>query len=55
MKHLCFFFCFIIRLANFTDDKVFFQSTSGGSGLTEYVTKQFDASLNWKDVEWLVR
>lgn len=42
------------RLANFSDAKMELQS-DGGSGINEYVHKQFDPSLNWSDVEWLVK
>ncbi|XP_031629733.1 peroxisomal (S)-2-hydroxy-acid oxidase GLO3 [Contarinia nasturtii] len=42
-----------LRLANFTDEKLFVQS-AGGSGISEYVSAQFDATLNWNDVQWLV-
>lgn len=42
------------RLANFTDDKLTVQS-AGGSGINEYVASQFDSTLNWNDVEWLVQ
>ncbi|XP_055317179.1 uncharacterized protein LOC129576311 isoform X2 [Sitodiplosis mosellana] len=43
-----------LRLANFTDEKLIVQS-AGGSGINEYVASQFDPTLNWNDVEWLVR
>lgn len=43
-----------LQMANFIDDKKIVQS-AGGSGINEYVAKQFDPSLNWKDVEWLVK
>lgn len=43
-----------LQLANFVDDKTTIQS-SGGSGINEYVAKQFDPTLNWKDVQWLVK
>uniref|UniRef100_A0A1A9X3W8 (S)-2-hydroxy-acid oxidase n=1 Tax=Glossina brevipalpis TaxID=37001 RepID=A0A1A9X3W8_9MUSC len=47
-----------LRLANFAtkssqSDGVI--AESGGSGINKYVTSQFDASLTWKDVEWLVK
>lgn len=43
-----------LRLANFDDEKVFLKS-DGGSGIQEYVAKQFDATLTWDDVKWLVK
>lgn len=43
-----------LQMANFVDDKTAIQS-SGGSGINEYVSKQFDPTLNWKDVQWLVK
>ncbi|XP_075167325.1 hydroxyacid oxidase [Haematobia irritans] len=47
-----------LRLANFEtqssqSDGV--HSEEGTSGINEYVASQFDATLTWKDVEWLVR
>ncbi|XP_065369384.1 uncharacterized protein Hao [Calliphora vicina] len=47
-----------LRLANFQtqssqSDGV--QSEEGTSGINEYVSSQFDATLTWKDVEWLVK
>ena len=47
-----------LRLANFQSnssqsDGV--RSEEGTSGINEYVSSQFDASLTWKDVEWLVK
>lgn len=41
------------RLANFVDEKEIVNS-AGGSGINEYVKKQFDSTLNWSDVGWLV-
>lgn len=29
-------------------------NSDGGSGINEYVKKQFDSSITWKDVKWLV-
>lgn len=29
--------------------------SEGGSGLNEYVSTQFDATLNWHDLEWLTK
>lgn len=49
---MCANICF--RLANFTDEKLLLRS-AGGSGINEYVNSQFDPSLNWSDVEWLVK
>lgn len=46
--------CESFRLANFTDEKLVVQS-AGGSGINEYVANQFDPTLNWTDVEWLVQ
>lgn len=42
------------RLANFVDEKLLVQS-HGGSGINEYVAAQFDATLDWNDVKWLVK
>ncbi|XP_023300142.2 peroxisomal (S)-2-hydroxy-acid oxidase GLO5 [Lucilia cuprina] len=47
-----------LRLANFDaqssqSDGV--HSEVGTSGINEYVASQFDATLTWKDVEWLVK
>ncbi|XP_061396854.1 uncharacterized protein LOC133332468 [Musca vetustissima] len=47
-----------LRLANFDtrssqSDGV--HSEEGTSGINEYVASQFDATLTWKDVEWLVK
>lgn len=43
-----------LQMANFVDDKMLMKS-AGGSGINEYVAKQFDSSLNWNDVKWLVK
>lgn len=43
-----------LSMANFADDKTIMTS-SGGSGINEYVASQFDPTLSWKDVEWLVK
>lgn len=43
-----------LQMANFVGDKTNMES-SGGSGINEYVTKLFDATLNWKDVQWLTK
>lgn len=52
-SHLCVIrFVYFGRLANFTDEKVVMKS-GGGSGVNEYVSEQFDATINWTDVEWL--
>lgn len=41
------------RLANFANEKESVNS-AGGSGINEYVSTQFDSTLNWNDVKWLV-
>lgn len=43
-----------LKMANFEGDKTIVQS-AGGSGINEYVSKQFDPTVNWKDVQWLVK
>lgn len=40
-----------LKLANFESEV----KSSGGSGINEYVSRQFDPTLTWTDVEWLVR
>lgn len=40
------------RLENFTGNGIV--SSGGGSGINEYVKKQFDSSITWNDVKWLV-
>lgn len=40
-----------LRLANFSDSIV----SEGGSGINEYVSKQFDSSISWSDVSWLIK
>lgn len=45
-------------MANFTNENEFrnlANKSDGGSGINEYVAKLFDASLTWRDVEWLIR
>lgn len=44
----------VFRLANFVDEKIHVRS-HGGSGINEYVAAQFDATLDWNDVKWLVK
>lgn len=45
-----------LQLANFLDNRIAKKVDSeGGSGIQEYVSKQFDATLNWNDVKWLVK
>ncbi|GAB0087279.1 peroxisomal (S)-2-hydroxy-acid oxidase [Sergentomyia squamirostris] len=45
-----------LRMANFVGEKATqIQNTSGGSGLMEYVNKQFDDSITWEDLKWLVK
>jgi len=39
-----------LTLANFSDAVV----SEGGSGINEYVAKQFDPSITWDDVKWLL-
>lgn len=48
-SHLC--------LANFQNNSAQSEgvySERGASGINEYVTNQFDASLTWEDLKWLV-
>lgn len=40
-----------LNMANFSDVVV----SEGGSGINEYVAKQFDPSITWDDVEWLMK
>lgn len=40
-----------LTLANFSDSVI----SEGGSGINEYVTKQFDMSITWDDVSWLIK
>lgn len=40
-----------LTLANFSDSVI----SEGGSGINEYVSKQFDTSITWKDVDWLIK
>lgn len=40
-----------LSLANFSDSVI----SEGGSGINEYVTKQFDMSITWDDVAWLIK
>lgn len=45
---------FLCRLANFQGYKARkINSTTEGSGLNNYVEGLFDASLQWKDIQWL--
>lgn len=39
-----------LTMANFSDIVV----SEGGSGINEYVAKQFDPSITWDDVKWLM-
>ena len=41
-----------LRLGNFREDKEKFPEGEG-SGLAQYVSRQLDPTLTWKDVEWL--
>lgn len=43
-----------LQMGNFVDDKTILKST-GGSGVNEYASEQFDPTLDWKDVHWLVK
>lgn len=43
-----------LRLANF-ESQQFSVKSEGRSGIQEYVTKQFDPTLTWDDVKWLVK
>lgn len=40
-----------LTLANFSDSVI----SEGGSGINEYVTKQFDMTVTWNDVVWLIK
>lgn len=40
-----------LQLQNFVDGHV---NSAGGSGINEYVASQFDETITWKDVEWLI-
>lgn len=40
-----------LNMANFSD----IVESKGGSGINEYVAKQFDPSVTWKDVKWLMK
>lgn len=40
-----------LTLANFSDAVI----SEGGSGINEYVMKQFDMSISWSDVKWLIK
>ncbi|XP_063695701.1 uncharacterized protein LOC134827092 [Culicoides brevitarsis] len=42
-----------LKLANFEGDLASSVKSKGGSGINEYVTKQFNPTLTWKDVAWL--
>lgn len=39
-----------LTMANFSD----IVASEGGSGINEYVAKQFDPSITWDDVKWLM-
>lgn len=39
-----------LNMANFSDVVI----SEGGSGINEYVAKQFDPSVTWADVKWLM-
>ncbi|XP_037033494.1 peroxisomal (S)-2-hydroxy-acid oxidase GLO3-like [Bradysia coprophila] len=41
-----------LQLENFMGNGIV--NSDGGSGINEYVKKQFDSSITWKDVKWLV-
>lgn len=43
-----------LEMKNFASlkDKV---KSGGGSGINEYVSRQFDPTITWTDVEWLVK
>lgn len=46
----------VFRFANFQDDlSKRINTAKTGSGLNEYVSELFDASLSWDDVKWLKR
>lgn len=40
-----------LTMANFSDAV----KSEGGSGINEYVAKQFDQSITWDDVKWLMK
>lgn len=40
-----------LNMANFSD----VVESKGGSGINEYVAKQFDPSVTWDDVKWLMK
>lgn len=40
-----------LNMANFSDVVV----SEGGSGINEYVAKQFDPSVTWADIKWLMK
>uniref|UniRef100_A0A1L8E0X2 (S)-2-hydroxy-acid oxidase n=1 Tax=Nyssomyia neivai TaxID=330878 RepID=A0A1L8E0X2_9DIPT len=45
-----------LHMANFVGEKaVGVHTSAGGSGLLEYVNKQFDDTVTWEDVKWLVQ
>ncbi|KAL5288797.1 HAO1.2 family protein [Megaselia abdita] len=43
-----------LKLSNFTGIQAKGVKSSGASGINEYVASQFDDTLTWKDVQWLV-
>lgn len=40
-----------LNMANFSD----IVTSEGGSGINEYAAKQFDPSITWDDVKWLMK
>ena len=40
-----------LTLAHFAD----VVESQGGPGINEYVAKQFDPSIRWEDVKWLMK
>lgn len=44
-----------LKLANFTGIQADGVISQGASGINEYVASQFDPTLTWKDVKWLVQ
>lgn len=40
-----------LQLANFSN----IVESKGGSAINEYVSEQFDSSVTWDDVKWLMR
>lgn len=47
---------YFFRFANFENElSQRINTAKTGSGLNEYVTALFDASLSWDDVKWLKR